>query len=132
VVPGGGVDKAKKQWKKKKSKYLFNEFALARVFRARFLQALTNAGLGVPRSVPRKWVVDCTRAGKGLSALKYLSRYLYRGVIGESNIVSNQEWQCHLQIRRKPYRQNPVTAPSKVRTSYGLSCSMFYPKAFAG
>ncbi|MEJ2407546.1 MAG: transposase [Candidatus Thiodiazotropha sp.] len=25
----------------------------------------------------------------GLSALKYLSRYLYRGVIGESNIVSN-------------------------------------------
>jgi Putative transposase/Transposase zinc-binding domain len=89
VVPGGGVDKAKKQWKKKKSKYLFNEFALARVFRARFLKALTNAGLGVPGSVPKKWVVDCTRAGKGLSALKYLSRYLYRGVIGESNIVSN-------------------------------------------
>jgi Putative transposase len=24
VVPGGGVDKAKKQWKKKKSKFLFN------------------------------------------------------------------------------------------------------------
>jgi Putative transposase/Transposase zinc-binding domain len=89
VVPGGGVDKAKKQWKKKKSKYLFNEFALARVFRARFLEALTNAGLGVPGSVPKKWVVDCTRAGMGLSALKYLSRYLYRGVIGESNIVSN-------------------------------------------
>jgi hypothetical protein len=89
VVPGGGVDKAKKQWKKKKSKYLFNEFALARVFRARFLEALTNAGLGIPSSVPKKWVVNCTRAGMGLSALKYLSRYLYRGVIGESNIVSN-------------------------------------------
>lgn len=91
VVPGGGVDKAKKQWKKKKSKYLFNEFALARVFRARFLEALTNAGLGVPSSVPKKWVVNCTRAGMGLSALKYLSRYLYRGVIGENNIVSNQD-----------------------------------------
>jgi len=90
VVPGGGVDKAKKQWKKKKSKYLFNEFALARVFRARFLEALTNAGLGVPSSVPKKWVVNCTRAGMGLSALKYFSRYLYRGVIGENNIVSNQ------------------------------------------
>jgi len=36
VVPGGGVDKARKQWKKKKDKYLFNEFALAKVFRARF------------------------------------------------------------------------------------------------
>jgi len=90
VVPGGGVDKVKKQWKKKKSKYLFNEFALAKVFRARFLAALTKAGIGVPDSVPRKWVVDCTCAGKGLSALKYLSRYLYRGVISENNIVSNQ------------------------------------------
>jgi hypothetical protein len=90
VVPGGGVDKAKKQWKKKKSKYLFNEFALAKVFRARFLEAFNNAGLSVPRSVPHKWVVDCTCAGKGLSALKYLSRYLYRGVIAQHNIVSNQ------------------------------------------
>ena len=74
-----------------KGKYLFNAFALAKVFRARFLAALTDTGISVPDSVPRKWVVDCTRAGKGLSALKYLSRYLYRGVIGESNIVSNQK-----------------------------------------
>lgn len=90
VIPGGGVDRSKKQWKKKKSKYLFNEFALAKVFRARFLEALTKAGLCLPDSVPLKWVVHCTCAGKGLSALKYLSHYLYRGVIGEKNIVSNQ------------------------------------------
>jgi len=91
VVPGGGVDKSRKQWKKKKSKYLFNEFALARVFRARFREAATRAGLRLPDSLPSKWVVDCTCAGKGLSALKYLSRYLYRGVIAESNIVSNRD-----------------------------------------
>ena len=91
VVPGGGVDKAKKQWKKKKSKYLFNEFALAKVFRARFIDQASKAGLRLPGCVPRKWVVDCKRAGKGPSALKYLARYLYRGVIGENNIVSNQD-----------------------------------------
>jgi len=91
VVPGGGVQIAKKQWKKKKGKFLFNEFALAKVFRARFVAALTKAGLSVPNSVPRKWVVNCKHAGKGLSALKYLSRYLYRGVIGENDIVSNQD-----------------------------------------
>ena len=91
VVPGGGVDKARKQWKKKRSKYLFNAFALARVFRARFLEGLTKAGLSVPSCVPQKWVVDCTCAGKGLPALKYLSRYLYRGVIGENSIVSNKD-----------------------------------------
>ncbi len=90
IVPGGGVDKARKQWKKKKDKYLFNEFSLAKVFRARFIEALNNAGLCMPDSLPRKWMVDCKHVGKGLPALKYLSRYLYRGVIGENNIVSNQ------------------------------------------
>jgi hypothetical protein len=91
VVPGGGVDKARKQWKKKKGNYLFNEFALAKVFRARFVEALKKSGLCVPNPLPVKWVVNCTHPGKGLSALKYLSRYLYRGVISENNIVFNQD-----------------------------------------
>ena len=91
VVPGGGVDKSRKQWKKKKTRFLFNEFALAKVFRARFLDALTKFNLRAPSSVPRKWVVNCIHAGKGLSALSYLSRYLYRGVISENNIVSNKD-----------------------------------------
>lgn len=90
VVPGGGVDKPRRQWKKKKGKYLFNKQAMAKVFRARFLTALNQAGLSIPKSVPPKWVVDCAHVGKGISAIKYLSRYLYRGVISEKNIVSNQ------------------------------------------
>ena len=61
------------------------------MFRARFLEALNKAGLSVPDSLPHKWVVDCTHVGKGLSALKYLSRYLYRGVILENNIVSSKD-----------------------------------------
>jgi len=90
VVPGGGVVKSRRQWKKKKGKYLFNEFALATVFRARFLVALSQAGLSIPKNVPEEWVVDCDYVGKGITALKYLSRYLYRGVISEKNIISNQ------------------------------------------
>lgn len=89
VVPGGGVDKRKKQWKKLKGKYLFNEFSLAKVFRARFLEAIVQEGFSVPPKTPAKWVVDCTHVGKGLPALKYLSRYLYRGVISEKKIVAN-------------------------------------------
>ncbi len=91
IVPGGGVDKVRKQWKKKKSKYLFNQDALSKVFRARFLSALNSSKLPVPKKVPSKWVVDCSYAGKGLTALKYLSRYLYRGVISEKNIVANKD-----------------------------------------
>ncbi len=44
----------RQQWKKVKGKYLFNEFALARVFRARFLEAVNNAGLKIPVGVPPK------------------------------------------------------------------------------
>jgi len=93
VLPGGGVDKRSRQWKNKKGKYLFNKKAMAKVFRARFLQAVTEAGLPIPNGVPKKWVVDCSYVGKGITALKYLSRYLYRGIISEKNIVSNQNGQ---------------------------------------
>lgn len=93
VVPGGGVDKRRRQWKKKKGKYLFNQKALAKVFRARFLDALNKQKLPVPRGVRPTWVVDCAQVGKGFTALTYLSRYLYRGVISEGNIVSNQNGQ---------------------------------------
>jgi ribosomal protein L37AE/L43A len=90
VVPGGGVDKQKRQWKKKKHKFLFNEFAIAKVFRARFLSELNNAGFRIPTGIPSKWVADCEYVGRGISALKYLSKYLYRGVISEKNIISNK------------------------------------------
>jgi hypothetical protein len=85
VLPGGGVDKRRRQWKKKKGKYLFNKEAMAKVFRARFLAALNQASLSIPKSVAPNWVVDCAHVGKGITALKYLSRYLYRGVISEKN-----------------------------------------------
>ncbi len=91
VVPGGGVDKKRKQWKSKKSKFLFNQKALSKVFRARFLSALSISELYMPKKVPGKWIVNCSYAGKGLSALKYLSRYLYRGVISEKNIISDNQ-----------------------------------------
>ena len=93
VVPGGGVDPSRRQWKKKKGKYLFNLKALAKVFRARFLDGLNKENLPIPKGARPKWVVDCARVGTGISALKYLSRYLYRGVINERNIITNQDGQ---------------------------------------
>lgn len=90
VVPGGGFDRQRRQWKKIKHKYLFNEFAIANVFRGRFLSELKNAGFQIPYGVPKKWVADCEYVGKGISAIKYLSKYLYRGVISEKNIIANE------------------------------------------
>jgi hypothetical protein len=90
IVPGGGVNRATRQWKKTRGKFLFNQTALAKVFRARLLAAIKTAGLALPGQLPDLWVVDCTHVGQGQPALKYLSRYLYRGVISEKNIVANQ------------------------------------------
>ncbi|WP_035258999.1 IS91 family transposase [Desulfatirhabdium butyrativorans] len=97
VVPGGGIDQKRRQWKKKKSTYLFNIKAMAKVFRARFLESLNDAKFPIPATVPRQWVIDCCHVGKGISALKYLSRYLYHGVIREKNIISNQDGQITFQ-----------------------------------
>ncbi len=90
VMPGGGINQKRRQWKKLKGKFLFNEFSLAKVFRARFLEALNNEAIVIPQNTPKKWVANVQHVGKGLSALTYLSRYLYRGVISEKNIVENK------------------------------------------
>lgn len=86
VVPGGGIDPRRRQWKKFQGRYLFNARQLATVFRARLLLALTEAGIDLPRGIRDQWVVDCRNVGSGASALEYLSRYLYRGVIHNQQI----------------------------------------------
>jgi len=91
IIPGGGVDETSKRWIKKKGKYLFNKDALARVFRARMLHEINNAGFSIPKGNPIKWIADCKHVGTGITALKYLARYLYRGVISEKNIIANRD-----------------------------------------
>jgi len=97
VMPAAAVDGANKRWRTKQGKtkggYLFSHKALAKVFRAKLLAALTDAGLSLPARYPRDWVVDCKSVGTGEAALVYLGRYLYRGVIREKDIVACAEGQ---------------------------------------
>ena len=88
VVPGGGINAKRNEWRKVKGDYLFNGFKLAAAFRGAMLKAIEQSGLWVP-STPKKWVVQCKKVGRGLPALKYLSRYLYRGVISNKNIIED-------------------------------------------
>jgi len=88
IVPGGGVNTRRNEWRRLKGKYLFNAFKLATVFRGKLLSTLHKEKLSVP-TTPQKWVVDCKHVGHGLPALKYLSRYLYRGVISNHSIVGD-------------------------------------------
>jgi len=102
VIPGGGIDKSKRRtrlWRKLEGHYLFNGFALAKVFRAKLLDALVRAGIDLPSSLPTKWVVHCKHLGRGLPALKYLSRYLYRGVVSERDLVRYDEQRQTVTFR---------------------------------
>jgi len=96
VMPAAAVDAVKRLWRTKgektsknkdKANYLFNHKALAKVFRAKLLAAITREGLVLPPKYPEKWVVNCKSVGSGAKALIYLGRYLYRGVIQEKDII---------------------------------------------
>ena len=111
IVPGVCVNKRRQQCTKLKGRYLFNEFALAKVFRARFLESMCHGGFTLATS-PTRWVADCRHVGKGLPALKYLSRYLYRGVISEKHIQKDDGERItfgYVDGRTGEYRTRTVT-----------------------
>lgn len=102
VVPAAAVDAEKARWRTKPRRgkgYLFNHKALARVFRAKVLAGMAAAGLRLPERYPADWVVDCKSVGTGASALIYLGRYLYRGVIREQDIVACRDGQVTFRYR---------------------------------
>jgi hypothetical protein len=98
VVPAGGVDRSQRLWRRLGDDYLFNGRALAAAFRGAMLNALATAGLAIP-VVPRRWIVHCKKVGRGQTTLQYLSRYLYRGVISNHQLVADDG--THVTFRYK-------------------------------
>ena len=129
VVPAAALDAERKRWRTKRRRkrsgsaggkvgsegtggYLFNQKALAKVFRAKMLAALDTAGLALPGRTPTQWVVDCKSVGSGTSAIIYLGRYLYRGVIQEKDIVACKDGQVTFRYRdAKTGRHEHRTVP---------------------
>jgi hypothetical protein len=114
IVAGGRYDSSKKVWHNDNKQYLFNAYALAKVWRARLLETIhQHPLLWVPNQVPSKWVVDCRCVGRGKPALEYLSRYLYRGVLPDRDIIKVEDNQVTFryqesQTLRWRYRTLPT------------------------
>ena len=116
VVPAAAIDANNRLWRTKRAKakkgYLFNHKALAKVFRAKMLDAITGEGLPLPERYAEKWVVDCKCLGSGEKALVYLGRYLYRGVIREKDIIACQNGQVTFRYKQaKSGRTKTPTLP---------------------
>jgi hypothetical protein len=113
VMPAAALDTEQRLWRTKTGKrYLFHHKALAQVFRAKMLEALTAAGLTLPVRHPVRWVVDCQHVGAGEKALVYLGRYLYRGVLQEKDILNADNGQVTFRYQdSKTRRRQTRTLP---------------------
>lgn len=113
VVPGCAFNQNKNCCIRPRTSYLVNESALGRLFRGKFLDGLKKLGITFPKHLYKiDWVVDCEPVGKGEPALKYLSRYLYRGVISEKDILSDSEGQITFRyVDRKTGKFKFLTLP---------------------
>jgi hypothetical protein len=134
VMPAAAIDRDKRLWRTKKGKhnhktYLFSHKALAKVFRAKMLEAITQAGLALPDCYPGKWVVDVKSVGRGDKALVYLGRYLYKGVIQEKDIIACRDGQVTFRYRdSKTQRWQTRTLPGV--EFLGLILRHVLPKGF--
>ncbi|VFN08059.1 MAG: Putative transposase, partial [Candidatus Kentron sp. G] len=128
VVPAAAIDKEKKQWRTKEG-YLFSDRALAKVFRAKMLEAITSEELILPECYPEKWVVHCKSVGTGEKALVYLGRYLYRGVIQEKDIISCENGQVTFRYQDSKTKRMVTRTVSGV-TFLWLLVQHVLPKGF--
>lgn len=114
IVATGRYDRSKKCWYKGDKRYLFNAFALAKVWRARIMEAVNHhQEMTLPRYLPTSWYVDCRFVGRGLPAFKYLSRYLYRGVLPDKDIINIKDDQVTYRYQEsatKQWRQKTLPA----------------------
>jgi hypothetical protein len=126
AMPAATLDARTRRWRTKTS-YLFNHQALAKVFRAKLLAALKQAGLGLPAQLPKKWVADCKSVGNGEKALVYLGRYFYRGVLRESDILACENGQVSFRYRDSQsgeIKVRTLPASTNVLTMANLQCGV--------
>lgn len=111
LMPGASINEKTGLWRVKSSGYLFSHRALAKVFRAKLLQAIVGSGLKLPKKCPQQWVVDCKEVGNGDTAILYLGKYLYKGAIREKDILDCENGQVtfrYLNSKTNRYQTRTV------------------------
>ena len=95
IVPGGALAMDGQSWLPSRQDLFVHTKPLARIFRAKFRDAMEKAGLlqAIDPSVWRQeWVVDSQAVGNGQTTVRYLARYVFRVAISNNRIVS---WDNH-------------------------------------
>lgn len=95
VVPGGALALNGQSWLPSRQDLFVHTKPLARIFRAKFRDAMEKAGHlnSIDPDVWRAdWVVDSQAVGNGQTTVRYLARYVFRVAISNNRIVN---WDNH-------------------------------------
>jgi hypothetical protein len=124
LVAGGVMSKDKKKWLPVKNNYLFNEEALSRVFRGKFMERIEHArktgsfkfeggsfGDFKNKLYAKNWVVSVREPVKRPEhVLEYLARYAYRVAIANSRIKKLENGMVTFTFKnRKKERTETIT-----------------------
>jgi len=103
VVPGGGFDSQHGRWHAADRGFFLPVRALSPIFRAKFRDAMADAGL-LGEIDAKVWTVDwnvnCQPVGDAQASLKYLSRYVFKVGISEGRIVRADDAQVVFRYRK--------------------------------
>jgi Putative transposase len=103
VVPGGGFDSRDRRWHAANRGFLSPVRALSPIFRAKFRDAMAQAGLVAqidPAVWTVNWNVNCQPVGDAQASLTYLSRYVFKVAISEGRIVRADDAEVVFQYRK--------------------------------
>ena len=124
LVAGGAVSKDKKRWMPVKNDYLFNQEALSRVFRGKFMEKMehirktgdikfTGRAYDDFRNMlyTKNWVVSVRKPVKRPeNVLEYLARYTHRVAIANSRIKKLENGMVSFSAKnRKKQRTETIT-----------------------
>ena len=103
VVPGGALSSADRQWHASSPGFYLPVHALSAVFRGKFRDAITRAGLlaEIPHEVwATSWNVNCQPAGDAANTLAYLARYVFKVAISDQRILGLDSESVRFSCRK--------------------------------
>jgi len=137
IVPAGGITKAG-NWKnaRYKSKYLFPQKAMSKIYRAKFVAKLRKSGVAIPQHIAKAifskdWVVYAKRPfASPKTVVEYLGRYTHKIAISNHRLISieNEKVRFSYKDYRKGAR-NDVAELSAVEFLRRF-CQHILPKGF--
>ena len=104
IVPGGGFDTLRHEWRACHHSFLVPVKALSKIYRAKLRDHLKASNPKLFYSIPQKvwkreFVTHSKPVGKGEKALKYLSNYVYRIAITNNRIVRYENGMVTFQYK---------------------------------